>query len=79
MFRILSICFRNIKLGNIVGNVFDEDKVYSGNEFFPLMMDAHYTATVWRRIYKKDYLKRNKIFFYEGLKFEDEDGKVFLK
>ena len=64
---------QNIKLGNTIDNVFDENKVYPGKAFFPLMMEAYYTAIVWRRIYKKDYLKRKKLSFYEGLKFEDEE------
>lgn len=64
---------KKISVNDDQNYAFKENVIYSGDVFFDLLMKSCYTPMVWRRIYKRDFLIKNKLFFVNKLKFEDEE------
>lgn len=63
---------QNISVEDTMKDKIDDTFVYSGEDFFEIV-SKDFTPMVWRRIYKTKFLLDNNLYFYEGLKFEDEE------
>lgn len=59
---------------NIVQDTFEMHKVYSGKEYLTgCLKGGALRVEVWRSLYRKDFLLKNKLFFQKGIAHEDEE------
>lgn len=62
----------NIKVGTKIRK--DKTEILNGDEYFyKSTLDGTFVPMAWCKLYRKDYLLKNKYEFKEGLKFEDEE------
>ena len=62
----------NIKVGTKIRK--NKTEILNGDEYFyESTLDGTFVPMAWCKLYRKEYLLKNKYEFKEGLKFEDEE------